>query len=77
MALLNFDIYQAFRWNPFMLITIPIVGVCTLIQMYQYILNGKIKGWYVIVLSIYCAMSYVFMIVRNIEGFEFLLPTQV
>lgn len=76
-SLIQFDFYQAFRFNPFifvlLIVSIFYIGyilICKLLKK-NYIVIGK-KTFIIIVL-----LSVLFMILRNIDGFEFLKPTVV
>lgn len=74
-ALLKCDFYQAFRFNPFMFIAFLLlivyliyVLICRLLKC-EYI---KI-GFKTALVFIVCMI--IFMILRNVNGFEFLKPT--
>lgn len=76
-ALLKFDFYQAFRYNPLIFIYI-IFGIIYMVYMLISILRKKkykvlgIKFFISIIL-----LTIVFMILRNIEIFNFLKPTKI
>lgn len=76
-SLLNFDIYQAFRWNPYLFITLPILAIAAIKEIYNYIKLGKLQENFVKLLTLFAATLLVFGIVRNIPGMEFLLPTKI
>lgn len=76
-SLIQLDFYQAFRFNPFMFVLLVLgilylgyILICKLLKK-DYITIGK-KTFIVIVL-----LSVIFMIFRNINGFEFLKPTVI
>ena len=76
-AILELDFYQAFRFNPFIFISLCLliiyivyVVICKLIHKKYFILGRKVFITYVILLI-------VFMILRNISIFSFLKPTIV
>lgn len=76
-SLIQLDFYQAFRFNPFIFVLLVLcilylgyVLICKLLKK-NYITIGK-KTFIVIVL-----LSVIFMIFRNINGFEFLKPTVI
>jgi hypothetical protein len=76
-SLIQLDFYQAFRFNPFIFVLLVLcilylgyVLICKLLKK-NYITIGK-KTFIVIVL-----LSLIFMIFRNINGFEFLKPTVI
>ena len=77
LSLFHLDFYQAFRFNPFMFLTIIFLllylgyyGVCKLLKK-NYVKLG-IKT-----LVVYAVLLFVFMILRNISIFEYLKPTIV
>lgn len=77
MSLLKLDFYQAFRYNPYVFLLL-IVGIlyglyCIIMKVLKkkvYIPNIK---W----LYVFLVMTFLFMLFRNLPGFEFLLPTEV
>jgi hypothetical protein len=76
-SLIQLDFYQAFRFNPFIFVLLVLcilylgyILICKLLKK-NYITIGK-KTFVVIVL-----LSVIFMIFRNINGFEFLKPTVI
>lgn len=76
-ALLKFDFYQAFRYNPLIFIY-TIFGIIYMIYMLISILRKNkynvlgLKFFMSIIL-----LTIVFMILRNIEIFNFLKPTKI
>ena len=76
-SLLQFDIYQAFRYNPLCFILIIIGIVFGIINIIYYILKGKLIRIPKIVIIILIIVIIIYMILRNISGFEFLLPTEI
>ena len=76
-AILSLDFYQAFRYNPFMF---SLICVSLLYLIYVIIMKLlKKKIWFPKVNSLYVFLVLIilFMILRNVPGFEFLLPTEV
>lgn len=76
-SLIQLDFYQAFRFNPFIFVLLVLcilylgyILICKLLKK-NYITIGK-KTFIVIVL-----LSVIFMVFRNINGFEFLKPTVI
>ncbi len=76
-SLIQLDFYQAFRFNPFIFVLLVLcilylgyILICKLLKK-NYITIGK-KTFIVIVL-----LSVIFMIFRNINGFEFFKPTVI
>lgn len=76
-SLLELDFYQAFRYNPYLFVLLSCVLLygmyCLLFRMLRkrYCVPN-IKWLYVILFS-----ATLFMVLRNLPGFEFLLPTDV
>ena len=50
---LHLDIYQAFRWNPYMFFTLPIITIITIKQAVDFIIKDKIYDWIIKFLIIY------------------------
>ena len=76
-ALLHLDIYQAFRYNPFMFILLVIIGIYVVIAGIYYLKN-KI----VIIPSMYTGilivvLAFIFMVLRNLPMFSYLIPTEL
>ena len=77
MSLLHFDIYQAFRWNPFMFVTIPVVSAVSIYQAYLYVRKTQILKWFSGFLMVYAVSVISFSIIRNIPILSILLPTKL
>ncbi len=77
LSLLHMDFYQAFRWNPFLFI-LMIIGFIYLIFMIIYYIKKKviilpsIKVWVILIF-----LLIVYMILRNMDTFVYLIPTEV
>lgn len=76
-ALLNFDIYQAFRYNSFIFLTMPLLILLYAYEAYLYIKTELLSTWLDLVLAIYAVLLSIYGIVRNIEMFKWLLPTKL
>lgn len=76
-ALLKLDFYQAFRYNPFMF-SLIVISIIYLIYVIAIKLLKK-KVWFPNIKWLYVLLVLIilFMILRNIPGLEFLLPTEV
>ena len=76
-SILNFDFYQAFRYNPLLFIFLIIGIIYTLIAIIIYIKKKELilpsKYSLIIILIIFL----LYMILRNIGIFSFLIPTEV
>jgi hypothetical protein len=76
-ALLHLDIYQAFRYNPFMFILFILIGLYGVFAFIYYlkkkvlILPGKYIGIIIVILA------FTFMVLRNISTFSYLIPTEL
>lgn len=80
LALLNLDFYQAFRYNSYVFCILPIIIMYLFFELRNIFLlksnplNSKKfnKLWYILLIS--CIL---FMIMRNIEYFSYLIPTKI
>ena len=76
-ALLQGNIYQAFRYNPLMFILL-ILGIIYGIWMIIYYIKNKmilvptLKIWLIII-----GVMIVYMVLRNIPSFVYLIPTEI
>lgn len=77
LALLRLDIYQAFRYNPYILGTLPFVVVIALKQFYIFIRYNKMLDKLDTYLIVYAFGLVIFGVVRNIPIFSFLAPTVI
>lgn len=73
--LLKGNIYQAFRYNPFIFVTAPIVGIVYLYQAYIFIKENKLLVWLDKFLVTYAIFLVAFGVLRNISYFRWLEPT--
>ena len=77
LSILKLDFYQAFRYNPYVFILF-ILGIiygiyfCIMKLLKKKVFVPNIKWLYVFLI-----LTFLFMILRNLPGFEFLLPTEV
>lgn len=76
-SLLHFKIYQAFRYNPFLFITLPIFGLIYFIECIKYIRFGEFSDKYTTFLITYGIFLVLFGILRNTETFKFLSPIKI
>ena len=76
-SLIHLDFYQAFRWNPLLFILIICGIILCIINIILYIkkrpiIKPSLKFWiFIIVLLI------IYMVLRNIPIFSYLIPTEV
>ena len=77
-SLLQLDFYQAFRYNAFAIIIIPLIGLYIIGGIYAWLFNkanfmdNKIPG---IVWIVFIVALLVYGVLRNIPQFVFLAPT--
>lgn len=77
LSILQGDIYQAFRYNPFIMITMPIMFLIAIQQMVLFIIRGTFSSWLDKVLITYAITLFMFGIIRNISMLDFLKPTVI
>ncbi len=77
LSLLKLDFYQAFRFNPFMFLTI----VFLLLYLGYFLICKILKKNYIKLgtktLVVFLVLLILFMVLRNINYFSFLKPTVV
>lgn len=76
-AIMNLDFYQAFRYNPFLFVTLPIWGVIYIWQIITYIRSNKLWSKLDVCLIGYAVALTIFGVVRNLPLFSWLAPTIV
>ena len=76
-SILRLDLYQAFRYNPLLFIFLIFGLIYLLIMFFTYIKKKEIilPSKYSLVIILITLLLY--MILRNIEIFSFLIPTEV
>ena len=76
-SFIHLDFYQAFRWNPlcFILLIVGLIYLITGIIIYKrkrVIIVPTVRVWiFLIVLLV------LYMIIRNIDMFSYLIPTRI
>ena len=76
-SMFHLDFYQAFRFNPFMFILVIFFFIFSIVNSIRYIIGKKM---YRLPLKVIIAIGIslaIYMVLRNIPGFEFLLPKEV
>ena len=76
-SIIHLEFYQAFRYNPYMFLIVAFIVIVSIINSVRYIIGKKmyrISRKIIIAIGISLA---VYMVLRNIPGFEFLLPKEV
>ena len=76
-SLLKLDFYQAFRYNPYVFSLLVLVGGYFGYAIIMKLLKKKIYKPNIKLLYVFLGLTFLFMILRNMPGFEFLLPTEV
>ncbi len=76
-VLYDHDLYQAFRWNPYVFIMWPIVILVYLYQNIFYVFRGKWSKFTIWFIGIFLSTLIIFGIVRNFPCLMFLSPTQL
>lgn len=76
-SILNLEFIQAFRWNPFMFISIPFYIYIWVECGAQYSETGRVKDKTCTLLLIYIVLFFLFGVIRNIPTFSFLAPTKI
>lgn len=76
-SILKLQFYQAFRYNPFLFITLPFLIGVGVFQSRLYIIKGRLSHWLDYFLIAYAIALAVFGIIRNFEIFKFLRPTVI
>lgn len=77
LSILQGDMYQAFRYNPFIMVTMPIMFLITVQQMFLFIIKGTFSSWLDKILITYAITLFMFGVVRNISMLDFLKPTVI
>jgi len=76
-ALFHFKLYQAFRYNPFMFVLLILSGINIIYNIYLYMKGRKLKYPNYIDIILLVILLLVYMLLRNIPGGEYFLPTKV
>lgn len=76
-AILQLNFYQAFRYNPLIFLLLVFMCICGCFNLYRLITHKNIiwpKERHFVTLA---AVVVIYMILRNIPLFNFLIPTDV
>ena len=76
-AFIKGDIYQAFRYNPYLFITLPMISILSTIWIFKYIMYNKISKHMDKMLITYAFSLLVYGVIRNIHMFSWLAPTLI
>lgn len=75
--ILHLNFYQAFRYNPFVFITLPLIATVYVWQSYKFIVHNEILVWLDKFLISYAIALMLFGILRNTSIFSWLAPTSI
>ena len=76
-SLIRLDFYQAFRYNPLLFIFLILGLIYLLIMIIVYIKKKELILPSKFTLIAILLVLLIYMILRNIEAFSFLIPTEV
>ena len=76
-SMINLKFYQAFRYNPLFFILFIIFIPYVVYQVYLYIKYGNIKKPSLKLLIILVIILFMYMFLRNIPLFNYLIPTKI
>ena len=76
-SIINLKFYQAFRYNPLFFILFIIYIPYFIYQVYIYIRYGNIKKPSLKLLIILVIILFIYMVLRNIPLFNYLIPTKI
>ncbi|CDD30131.1 putative uncharacterized protein [Clostridium sp. CAG:433] len=76
-SIINLKFYQAFRYNPLFFILFIIFIPYFIYQVYLYIRYGNIKKPSLKLLIILVIILSIYMVLRNIPLFNYLIPTKI
>jgi len=76
-SIINLKFYQAFRYNPLFFILFIIFIPYFIHQVYIYIRYSNIKKPSLRLLIILVIILFIYMVLRNIPLFNYLIPTKI
>lgn len=79
-SILKLEFYQAFRYNPLLFISLPIIIILAIDKYISWLKNKKTclydnisnKTWYIIL-----AITLIYFVLRNLDFFKYLIPTTI
>lgn len=77
LSITNFELYQAFRFNPFIFLSIPFYIYLYIACGRSYILYGRVTDKLANCILYYAIILIAFGVIRNIGWFEILSPTKL
>ena len=76
-SIIKADFEQAFRWNPFIFVSIPLYIYLWVSTCISYIKYGFVEDKIQNIIAVYVALLLVYGVVRNISIFSVLAPTKI
>lgn len=74
-ALLDGNLQQAFRYNPFLFVTGLPIALVTIWQLCEFVKSGIIHRTYTRAVMSWAVLANVFAVARNIDSMRWMLPT--
>lgn len=74
-ALLDGNLQQAFRYNPFLFVTGLPIALVTIWQLCEFVKSGIIPRTYTRAVMSWAVLANVFAVARNIGSMRWMLPT--
>lgn len=69
------DLWQAFRYNPMLFYSMPMLVVLYVQQSVVFVRTGGLSDWMADFAKVWGFLMVLFCILRNIPAFDFLAPT--
>ena len=76
-SLIKLDLYQSFRYNPGVFILSIMLFIYLILLIYNYIFKGIVIFPNTKILIVIIIILFIYMILRNIPYFNYLVPTKV
>ncbi len=76
-SLIKLDFYQSFRYNPGVFILSIMLFIYLILLIYNYIFKGIVVFPNTKILIVIIIVLFIYMILRNIPYFNYLVPTKV
>lgn len=76
-SILELDFYQAFRYNPLVFVLLILIVIWGIYNCYRLIRHKKILWPSERVCVVFAGIIVLYMVLRNIPLFDFLIPTKV
>ena len=77
LSLLKLDFYQAFRYNPLIFVSLPIIVILIIYIIYCYKANKEIKPMRKSIIFSLITLVILYTILRNTAYFSWLAPTVI